>query len=50
MNGLDLALNPNLNPPLTLKKFKIMSMIRINPNGIPLGERLYKQRLRKVTE
>jgi len=29
MNGLDLALNPNLNPPLTLKKIKIMSMIKI---------------------
>jgi hypothetical protein len=29
MNGLDLALNPNLNLPLTLKKIKIMSMIKI---------------------
>ena len=45
MNGLDRALNPNL--PLTLKKIKIM--IKINAEGIPSGERLYKQRLRKVT-
>ena len=27
MNGLDLALNPNLNPHLTLKKVKIIGMI-----------------------
>jgi len=49
MNGLDRALNPNLNLPLTLKKIKIMIMIKINPNGMPSGERLYKQRLCKVT-
>mgnify|MGYP001602981721 CR=1 FL=1 len=40
MNGLDLALNPNLNPPLTLKKVKIMSMIRINTEGIPMGQKV----------
>ena len=29
MNGLDRALNPNLNLPLTLKKIKVKSMIKI---------------------
>ena len=52
MNGLERALihlrRTNLNLPLNLKKIKIMSMIKINTEGIPSVERLYYQRLRKV--